>query len=44
MANRSDRHFPNLSKVQGPFEAVDLIKVKVRGFPSGPRAERFMPY
>jgi hypothetical protein len=43
MANRSDRHLPNLAEVQGPFEPVDLIEVKVRGFPSGPRADRFMP-
>lgn len=39
MAHRSDRHLPNLSKVRGPLEPADLIEVKVRGFPSGPRAE-----
>jgi len=37
MANRSDRHLPNLTAVLA-HEAAVLIEDKVRGFPSRPRA------
>jgi len=36
--------FQTCREFRAPFEAVDLIEVKVRGFPSGPRAKCFMPH